>query len=86
MKPGKLFSLYNNSVTMYPNTRISHCPNFGEEGIELAPNTIFMVLSVKPDAKIFNFYDLHIPWLILVGNRIGLIDIMNISLLDVTPL
>lgn len=50
--------------------------------------TVFMIFSVKPNIRLGSlpqYYDLHAPWFVLVGEKSGYIDILEKSLLDVSP-
>lgn len=80
MRPGKLMRFQHNA-TIYPN--------FMKEtsGKRVPAFTKFLVISVKPEKyeKIVNWYDLKSPWLILVEDKLRLVDVRNRSLMDVTP-
>lgn len=57
-------------------------------GFPVSIGALFMVVSTKPEENFLSeirYYDLHRPWLILLDDRVGLIDILNISFTDVTP-
>lgn len=75
---------FNSVATLFPDYREE------TKGIKVLPKTCFMVVSVTPDKSekykhIVNWYDLHRPWLILVGDKLKLVDILNRSMMDVTP-
>jgi len=47
-----------------------------------------MVINLKPSSEDFraiNYYDLHNPWLILLGEKLYFVDTLGRKLLDVTP-
>jgi hypothetical protein len=80
MRPGRLWK--NKAATqLYPNYRDSD----GVDTRWLAANTVLLVLSVKPDERISNYYDLRSPWLVLAGDKVGLIETMNLWLEDIGP-
>lgn len=81
MRPGKLFKIHSPGCKLYPPYR-----DFNEKDTQHLPHgTLFMVLSVKPPESISNYYDIHHPWLVLVGTKTGLIEILNLYIEDVTP-
>jgi hypothetical protein len=80
MRPGKMFRLHAYGTALYQNDFTQDRPQFLEKG-----TTVFVV-SVKPDAKIVKWHDLHMPWLVIADNTIGLIDINNLPLEDISPL
>jgi hypothetical protein len=83
MRPGKLWKTLE-PMKLYPEFRDKNHDNVKD--IEVG--TIFMVLSVKPDesfGSLPQYYDLHRPWLVLIGKTPGFIDILGKRILDVTP-
>lgn len=81
MRPGKLFK-FKGAATAWPTTR-----ERDSVGRVVSPNTLFLVISTKPVnlENVVNYYDLHAPWLVLIGEKPELIDILNRTVLDVTP-
>lgn len=50
--------------------------------------THFFVVSVNPKEnleRVVNYYDLHQPWLVLLEDKVRLVDILNRQLMDITP-
>ncbi len=82
MRPGKLFQIERSSILFYPNERL---PGRTPAPKRLPFNTIFMVLSANPEQNSWFCPGLETPWLVLVGDQIGFIDISGVRLLDVTP-
>ena len=64
-------------------------PNFKKEtrGKRVVAYTNFLVVSVKPIEyePVVNWFDLKSPWLILVEDKLKLVDIQGRSLMDITP-
>jgi hypothetical protein len=78
MRPGKIFQLIENT-DFFANDFVHDNPKMVQKG------EVIFVLSVVPDEKLAKWHDLHYAWLVLWNEQVGLIDINNLPLLDITP-
>lgn len=78
MRPGKLFKLRD--ATHFYKMEFDETPP-----IKLLPGTVFMVISVKPEQRLVNYHDIWSAWQVLVEDKIGLIEINQVTLEDITP-